>query len=827
MRKYIILSRILTATAFLLLVISLGCSGNGNNPVTPSPASPVPDPIHNADAAATMLWGFYDVFLNPTTGEIDAVENRQAFFTLNVVTFLNNSKSAGLGFNINAIKQGPDYLDVDIDVTITHPFLGLTQYNGYDVRGVFMGDGSAAMEYNPDLIYPVKGVDQMMLSDPIDGVGGPDGYTRWFNQTEFSGGGMPMLQYTPGALASLGFEGTATLNPYKYYADGLGKDDDLWTWLGSFGYEHGRFSAGASNTRNYYIRFPNSQGIVFGYAVLADWGGVAPQYHPSNAIESIACKVDDASTLYYEGPGESGGNIILDVSLYNYHEQPIEIYLESTVLNGLYTFDGNDMTPVGGGENYSTYHVEIPSDNVTSVSGEEFWVVAEFVGYDYTNDFGVPNSAGSDSLAAFFRYGHKVSDTSSNHDPECDIQTLGDPYLSGCGMAQQFDASGSSDPDGDPISFTWDFNDDGVFDGDGDEYTGDADMPVHIFYESYMGNVCVKVSDDKGGEAVCCVLVDINVNIPTKNIDVSNPLGKAGDIAVDHNTGDVLVVYDNGDVRRYFADECFQEYETYDLDPNCTMIDIGHDGNFIIGYQDPSDTLWHAWHYNSALELLHDDWDHFQGPWVSFKDVFTMGQYGDYSNDHMLIFHWQANGDINPYCTALWGRYDEDNYDDIGYRSFNFKPGPEYGETKLAGDLQVAGESDRDDSTFWIVEREDCVAARFEFVPSVTQYVGPYFGVSQEKSDADDRIYEPIDLTRDNKNHYYILDHLSTGEYTIKAFSYDADSTTALGHFGQAGDWELTPVAIDGSDYDGNIVLLQTDGLDAKISVFTEDETSG
>jgi len=74
-----------------------------------------------------------------------------------------------------------------------------------------MGDGSGALKYNPELKYAVLGTDQYMLPDSVDGFGGPDGYTRWFNLPEFSTGGMPMFQYTKGKMASSKFAGTATL----------------------------------------------------------------------------------------------------------------------------------------------------------------------------------------------------------------------------------------------------------------------------------------------------------------------------------------------------------------------------------------------------------------------------------------------------------------------------------------------------------------------------------------------------------------------------------------------------------------------------------------
>lgn len=401
----------------IFLLIAVSCSknnGQGSSPIMP---------LHGTTANAsnmlhshTNLWGYYDVFIDIENQKVSSTLNRQVMFTANVVNFLN-SNPAGLKFKINATPTGPDYIDVDIDVTITHPFPGLPQYHGYDVRGVFMGDGSASLNYNSDLIYPVLGTDQYMLDDPADGIGGPDGYTRWFNKSEFSQGGMQIFSYTQGKYASKGFNGTATLCPYKYFADDLGKNDDLWTWLNANPEKHGRFSSGASNTRNYYLRFPNTKGVVYGYAVTANWEGTGPQHHPSNAPEAVGCKVVNNSNVYYIDPSNKGGNLKLDISLFGWDYQPSAIFIESTVLLSPHELTPSEMIPIDGNENYSTYRTEIPADNITGTQNQEFWVIAQYNEFDYTNEFGTPNLAGADKLTAIFRYGLTVGNQSNNTPP--------------------------------------------------------------------------------------------------------------------------------------------------------------------------------------------------------------------------------------------------------------------------------------------------------------------------------------------------------------------------------------------------------------------------
>ena len=135
------------------------------------------------------------------------------------VETLLNGKPDALSFHINKTPVTSSYVDVDVDIGLTHPFPGATQYNGYDVRGVFIANGSAFFNHNHDLKYAINGVDQYMMDDPTDGDGGgPDGYTRWFNPSEFLVSGI--FGYTKGDDASPDYSGTATVNPYKLLPTG-------------------------------------------------------------------------------------------------------------------------------------------------------------------------------------------------------------------------------------------------------------------------------------------------------------------------------------------------------------------------------------------------------------------------------------------------------------------------------------------------------------------------------------------------------------------------------------------------------------------------------
>ena len=167
--------------------------------------------------------------------------NREVIFSMNIVQFLNG-KVSNVKAQINGTPVGYGYVDIDVDISITHPFSGAPAFNGYDVRGIFIGNGSKSLNYNIKLRYAARDlgsyVDQQMYdynlttADPHPGkVGNPDGYTRWWNPTEFTTPGL--FGYTPGKISKPGYSGTALLNPYKYFADGLGVSDPLWPYLRS------------------------------------------------------------------------------------------------------------------------------------------------------------------------------------------------------------------------------------------------------------------------------------------------------------------------------------------------------------------------------------------------------------------------------------------------------------------------------------------------------------------------------------------------------------------------------------------------------------------
>jgi hypothetical protein len=396
-------------TAFFM-ALSMGCSGSSHNPVLPTDQG-ADHQLTGGTAESPLgqeyIWGYYSLSFDLENRKVEVVPCRSSEFTLNVVKFLNNDP-LGLQVDFNGTTPGTGYVDVNLDVTIKHP-LSDHAYDGYDVRGVFIGNGSKGLKYDNTLKYSTAGTDQLLLN--------ADGYTRWFNPTEFA---VPKIfGYVPGKLATKGYTGTARLNPYKYFGEGLGETDSLWDYLTSGNANTGYFLAGTSNTRNYIIRFPTpTPGIKFGYVVTANWSGTDPASHPSHALEAVGIKLEDNSTLYYVDNTHKGGDLRLDISVFDWDAEldggvmnDYAVYVEGSVLSTLYHLTESEMTPTASGTHWFTYHVEIQADNITGTEGNEMWVVVEDSNADYTNPLGVPNTADGDHIAACFRLPVTVADS--------------------------------------------------------------------------------------------------------------------------------------------------------------------------------------------------------------------------------------------------------------------------------------------------------------------------------------------------------------------------------------------------------------------------------
>jgi len=396
--------RSMTIAVVVVWVLFVSCSGGVQSPVEPSSGGDVSPQSFSADTNR-YLWGAWHCYMEPDSGRIEAVPLRSLCLTANV----NNLLEAKPG---NLLIQDLDLTDfategrLDCTITLKHPLPGSGMYHGFDVWGVFMHNGASALSYD-GLTYsggPSAGVNEAVLLNA-------DGFARWFNQPEFDGTGLPILKYWPGRLSNLPFP-TAMLNGYRIFADGLGFEDDYYTWITTPGNadDRGIFRAGQANSRRYELDFPIIGGkpvVDFQYAVIAGWEpgdpaltGSPSVYDPDDFPTSANCEEafflrvgTEDSELYNDGQGNYGGAFRADVEVFDWqggsvgglgvpNEVESMIIEGDFVPGGTHRFTQAELATVAapGTENSSVFQVEI-LDCAPQASGEAgLWVIVESAG---------------------------------------------------------------------------------------------------------------------------------------------------------------------------------------------------------------------------------------------------------------------------------------------------------------------------------------------------------------------------------------------------------------------------------------------------------------
>jgi len=137
-----------------------------------------------------------------------------------------------------------------------------------------------------------------------------------------------------------------------------------------------------------------------------------------------------------------------------------------------------------------------------------------------------------------------VTTASCNQAPTANA---GGPYTGTEGSPITFNAGGSSDPDGDSLTYTWDFQNDGV-----DDVTTTNVTVQHTYPDDFAGKARLSVSD---GTATSAVTVDVTVaNVaPTITFESVSRALEGSDLVVefrvtDPGTDSVLVSFEAGDL---------------------------------------------------------------------------------------------------------------------------------------------------------------------------------------------------------------------------------------------------------------------------------------
>ncbi len=470
-------SRTLTTILWLIAVLFvLSCSSHGNSPASPtldleSSQNPLQEESPGEAASGTMCWGLWDVSIDPETWTASTVLLRSAEFAVNVTQYLQPplGTTANIAIIVTDMTLYATQGIIWVDVTLTHPFPSNPEFAGFDVMGVFMHNGSSSSQVDSSARWATSTNDAQLLN--------LDGYTRWMNQKEFTTTGL--LGFTPGALGTSG-TWTATVNPYKYFADGLHKTDDLAGFYQSSSAisNRGVFKAGGKNTREYQLQFPLSGGspvLTFQYAVVARWeqpSPTPPNNVPgdfpanANAQEAIYAYIwPFFSTLNYHPSVGGSGTLAMDIEVFDWQGSsnpsgfPAEIsaiWVEGFT-PGLIPGGAVDVLP--GASQFSgscatswIFRATVP--NCTPAHSGNEWVLVTMESASPTNydsGYGAPYPS-SAKLAGYSRFAAPVTNY-SNSQPY--VPTPTGPAYIWEGQTVVFTCAATDNDPGDNLTYTW------------------------------------------------------------------------------------------------------------------------------------------------------------------------------------------------------------------------------------------------------------------------------------------------------------------------------------------------------------------------------------
>jgi hypothetical protein len=306
--------------AAVILFSLVSCSENPVQPELQVASNPGVE-IIDANPNHQCL-GYYGLAVDTSDWKVTVLPQRAPSLHVNVTGIMNTT----MGVTAKTVPAESDPANglIVMDIGLKHPFSTKPQLTGFDVKGILMTSGSLT-------------AGGLKFAGPAETrLANADGYSRWWNPSEFMDAGM--FGYVKGNLTKTptGIL-TANVNPYKRFADILDKETDQSILVTEpFDSDMGRgvFRAGKTNTRRYRIQFEMNPGpkVLFGYAVDACWAPPTP--NPPTAIpdnfpiaanqpEPYMAEVEILeNTLYFNPLGNNGGgDLRVNIAVHDWQGQ--------------------------------------------------------------------------------------------------------------------------------------------------------------------------------------------------------------------------------------------------------------------------------------------------------------------------------------------------------------------------------------------------------------------------------------------------------------------------------------------------------------------------
>lgn len=137
-----------------MMTVVISCSGGGNEgSLATEPAIRPGTTGQGGQNQSHFIWGLWQFIADPDKETLDVIQLRAGDFHLNTLVFLEPPPL------VNVTLESLEFVGntVEADIGLRHPFLGLTEFTGFDVCGILITNGSISGFDDPEIVMAGEG----------------------------------------------------------------------------------------------------------------------------------------------------------------------------------------------------------------------------------------------------------------------------------------------------------------------------------------------------------------------------------------------------------------------------------------------------------------------------------------------------------------------------------------------------------------------------------------------------------------------------------------------------------------------------------------------